>query len=48
MTSARARIDSDQTCEKCGGQLKERFMVLGGRRVSIWQCRVCRYYQLVP
>ncbi|TFF99950.1 MAG: hypothetical protein EU541_03585 [Promethearchaeota archaeon] len=34
-----------ETCPKCGGEMKERHIILGpNNRVSVNQCSVCRFY----
>lgn len=34
-----------ETCPKCGGDMEERHIILGpSKRVSVDQCKVCRFY----
>ncbi len=54
MTSLHSRIPNgtiadagtlkQNTCEKCGGPLQYRQIIVGGRVQWIWQCKICRFH----
>ncbi|MHA1732080.1 MAG: hypothetical protein ACTSU5_09055 [Promethearchaeota archaeon] len=44
MTSLESDVTTGRRCLKCGSQVQFRRIILQGKRVGIWQCRVCRFY----